>query len=471
MLYHLTDLPPEVLAKIIKILPKHDLKSVRLSSTRLSAIAASMLFERVYFAPRKFQMERFRDIAQHPLFSKNVKELVYDGRLYCEDNLKPDVYAEMIYFQKYRGFPTDRMYEANKPDPQDLEHYSSCFDEQEYILKEKTDYDALLAGLEQMPIRRLTVQDEFGENERRVSIHNTKHLWYRKMSDLSFPLFHDERDEFPSPIFEPSSWNEGHWWRPGESRRPRNRPWDCRGLTHLFTAVSERCHNINELHIGTENSMVPMNFFHPSSGIINHIDRLAPRFACFKLASMQYRTDKREDIDVALSRLTNFMQQAKHLRTLSLSMNTDEQQSRRIFDGWDTRSHLSLLDLGHFRASQDDLVAAIVSQKDSLTELGIRRIELEKPGSWERLGDDIGQCLRLRKITIDDLFKDVANDPMDDDEWLYDRGLPLHVQEKVAKLMMQWISSDMLELLQDKEHHYRALFASVKPEAEDANTV
>ncbi|KAM0797705.1 hypothetical protein BDR22DRAFT_430195 [Usnea florida] len=290
------------------------------------------------------------------------------------------------------------------------------------------------------------------------------------MSDLSFPLSHDERDDFPSPIFSPSSWNECRWWPLGESRPPRNRRWDCRGLNHLFTAVLERRHNIDELHIGTENSLVPMNLFHPSSGIVNHIDRLAPRLACLKLASMQYQTDIREDIDVALSRLTNLMQQAKQLRTLSLSMNTDEQQSRRIFHGWGTWFQLSLLDLGHFRVFEEDLAAAIVSQKDSLTELGIRRIELEEPGSWERIADEIGQSLRLRKITIDYLHKDVANDPMDDD-WLYDRVLPQHVQERVAKLMMQWISPDMLELLPGEEHQYWTLFASVKPEAKDVNTV
>ena len=469
MLYHLTDLPPEVLAKIIKILPKHDLKSVRLSSTRLNVVAASMLFDRVYFAPRIFQMERFRNIAQHPLFSKNIKELVYDGRLYCEENLKPEVYPEMIHWQKYRGQTSDGIQNTLKPNPLDLEHYSSCVDEQEYILNEKTDYDALLAGLEQMPIRRLTVQDEFDESYTRVSIHNTQHLWYRTMSDLSFPLFHDERDELPSPIFSPSSWNECRWWLPGESRLPRNRRWDCRGLTHLFTAVSERCHNIDELHIGTENSLVPMTLFHPSSGIINHIDRLAPRLTCLKLASMQYKTDTKEDIDVALSRLTNLMQLAKQLRTLSLSMNTNEQQSRRIFHGWGTWSHLSLLDLGHFIVFQDDLAAAIVSQKNSLTELGIRRIMLKEPGLWERLGDEIGQCLRLRRITIDDLFKDVGKDSIDDEDW-FDRGLPRHVQERVAKLIMQWTSSDTFELLPGKDH-YRALVASVKPEAKDLNTV
>ena len=449
------DLPAEVLAQILRYLPKPDLKSARLSSTQLSTIGASMLFDRVYFAPRKLEIERFRNIALHPVFSKSIKELVYDGRLFREENREREGYKEMIYYQRFSCQPSnglDACLEAYL-DPLILEDYSSCVDAQEHILDQKTDYHALLAGLGQMPIRRLTVQDDFGESWPRFSIHDTEYPWYAETCDLSFREF------------SPSSWNESRRWLPWESHLARNPTWDCRGLAHLFLAVSERCHNVDELHIGTEKSMAPMIFFHPSNGIIDHIDRLAPRLACLKLASKQYETDGREDIDVAVSRLANLLQQAKQLRTLSLSMNTDERQSRHIFHGWVARSHLSRLDLGHFRTSQDDLAASIVSQKDSLTELVIRRMELEEPGSWERLGDEMGQCLRLRKATLHDLTKDAAND-IDFD--LHDRGLPMDVQESVARGIMQWVSPEMLELdSYRRQGYYHLLTASVKPKGRD----
>ena len=469
MVRRLTDLPTEVLAHILKLLPKHDLKSARLSSTRLSAIGASMLFDRVYFAPRTLDMERFRNIAQHPVFSQNIKELVYDGRLYREENREREAYEEMLYWQHYAGQAADQGFLQRHLDPLDLEQYSSCVDEQEYILDKKTDYHALLAGLGQMPIRRLTVQDDFRESLRNVSIHNTEYPWYEKICNLSFYSIYDEMCDTTSPKFSPSSWNEFRRWLPWESHLPKNRTWDCRGLAHLFAAVSQCCHNIDELHIGTENSMAPMILFHPSNGIVNHIDRLAPRLTCLKLASKHYETDARDDIDVVVSRLANLMQQVKSLRTLSLSMNTNEQQSSRIFHGWGTWPHLSLLDLGHFSASQDDLAAAILSQKDSLTELAIRCIDIEEQDLWQRLGDEIGQGLRLHKVTTDGLRVDVSID-LTDEEALY-CVLPVGVQESVARHIMQWVSPEMLELRRDVEGYFGSLVASVKSGARDVHAV
>ena len=51
-----------------------------------------MHFHRVYFAPRKFEIERFRNIAQHPVFSKSIKELVYDARLFREEYQEAEAY-------------------------------------------------------------------------------------------------------------------------------------------------------------------------------------------------------------------------------------------------------------------------------------------------------------------------------------------------------------------------------------------
>lgn len=55
-----------------------------------------MLFHRVYSAPRKFEIERFSNIAQHPVFSKTMKELVYDARLFREEYQETDAYAAML---------------------------------------------------------------------------------------------------------------------------------------------------------------------------------------------------------------------------------------------------------------------------------------------------------------------------------------------------------------------------------------
>ena len=43
------------------------------------------MFQRVYFAPRKASMKIFADIAANSAFALNVKELIYDGRLFLPE--------------------------------------------------------------------------------------------------------------------------------------------------------------------------------------------------------------------------------------------------------------------------------------------------------------------------------------------------------------------------------------------------
>ena len=81
-----------------------------------------MQFHRVYFAPRKFEMERFRNTAQHPVRSKSVKELVYDERLLHEEYREAEAHKVMLSWQlwdpvKLTSYP-ERCLEGG------LEHYS-----------------------------------------------------------------------------------------------------------------------------------------------------------------------------------------------------------------------------------------------------------------------------------------------------------------------------------------------------------
>lgn len=78
----LQDLPDELLTTILSYLPKLDLKEARLTCVRWSNIGVEGLFQRVYFAPRKDVMQRFADVTGHPIFSRTIKEVVYDGTLF-----------------------------------------------------------------------------------------------------------------------------------------------------------------------------------------------------------------------------------------------------------------------------------------------------------------------------------------------------------------------------------------------------
>ena len=79
------NLPDELLVEILGKLVKKNLKSARLVCALWSTAGAKWMFQRVYFAPRKTSMKLFTDIAANPAFARNVKELVYDGRLFLPE--------------------------------------------------------------------------------------------------------------------------------------------------------------------------------------------------------------------------------------------------------------------------------------------------------------------------------------------------------------------------------------------------
>ena len=236
---NMLDLPDELLIEILQYLPKTDLKSARLSSSWLGAIGASMLFHRVYFAPRKFEIERFRNIAQHPVFSKTIKELVYDARLFREEYQETEAYLAMLSRQ------TRSSRDPLRIDLSGLGRYSDCVEEQAHILDNKLDYHALLADLGRMSIQCLTIQDVF-HNHDQIPLHLSEHTWYDEQCQLRFPKFLPSKwSEFPLP-------NEWNYQAAGVFT------WDCRGLAHLFHAFSEHCTSIHELHIGTQRSKAPL---------------------------------------------------------------------------------------------------------------------------------------------------------------------------------------------------------------------
>ena len=82
MVTSIQNIPDELLMEILGRLPKNDLKKARLANTLWSTAGAKWMFQRVYFAPREAPIKTFTDIAANPAFARNVKELIYDGRLF-----------------------------------------------------------------------------------------------------------------------------------------------------------------------------------------------------------------------------------------------------------------------------------------------------------------------------------------------------------------------------------------------------
>lgn len=159
-----------------------------------------------------------------------------------------------------------------------------------------------------MPIKGITVQHSIRHYDQ-ILIHATDPSWYDETCELRFPTFFL------------LSWDEFHLRLEWDDNAPGVLTWDS------LNALLVYCHKIDQLHVGTQESMGPMKLLKPSSGIIDHMDRLAPQVTSLKLDCKPYRSDKREDIDAAAPRLADFLLKAKELRALSGSINIDKHQT------------------------------------------------------------------------------------------------------------------------------------------------
>ncbi|CAD6581980.1 MAG: hypothetical protein ASARMPREDX12_000721 [Alectoria sarmentosa] len=78
-------LPNELVVAIMESLGRHDLKSARLVCKTWCSCASSFLFDKIYVAPNKIDLEVFDAITHDPILSKCVRQLVYDGSEFMPD--------------------------------------------------------------------------------------------------------------------------------------------------------------------------------------------------------------------------------------------------------------------------------------------------------------------------------------------------------------------------------------------------
>lgn len=71
--------PNELVVAIIKSLERYDLKSARLVCKTWSSYASAILFDKIYVAPNRVDLQVFNAITQDQYLSKCVRQLVYDG--------------------------------------------------------------------------------------------------------------------------------------------------------------------------------------------------------------------------------------------------------------------------------------------------------------------------------------------------------------------------------------------------------
>ena len=91
-------LPNELVLKILQSLGRTDLKSARLVCKSWYPCASHFLFDKVYVAPNKIDLQVFEAVTQHPILKRCVRHLVYDASVFAHD-LTKESYVEAFLQQ------------------------------------------------------------------------------------------------------------------------------------------------------------------------------------------------------------------------------------------------------------------------------------------------------------------------------------------------------------------------------------
>lgn len=484
----LQDLPDELLTTILSYLLKLDLKEARLTCVRWSNIGVEGLFQRVYFAPRKDVMQRFADVTGHPIFSRTIKEVVYDGTLFQSRLINEQTFRK--HYEDFVQLPEDdrqalgiatsgtsrklrnfvamvssmfpkfwRTHEElqatrtaasigdqdrNQDMLREFGKYKDFLAEQEEILSDGRDYNILCAGLRRMPqVTRVSLLYRFDFPDY-IPRSETSHDWYQ-----------EQWLSICTPVVWPLPWDDRSNIYLNDT--PEDRDWDCRGIRHFFQAVSKHCNSVKELQIGSSAAKAPLTMFHPSWANTYFLRPIIQNLTSLEIFCSD---DQRADPEMTyqkVANLTDILLDSSRLEVFSMSLRT-------WFMEWidvirrPLRPNLKILDLGNLYVSPLDLLAVIQGSQLTLKEFRLRTIWLDSEKSWSVLADKLGQHLQLHCVTLVDLKQD------------QELALPEHRQMgwedmiDLANRIMAWADPRMLEV-GSKDNQFNPLVVRVNQEA------
>ena len=411
----LQGLPDELLVDVLGYLPKSDLKSARLTCARHGHIGAQWLFQRVYFAPRKAAIDTFLNISANPIFARTVTELVYDGRLFSLERTTYTPYKKAFdaYCQNHAQnenardddrSPMDIDVDLNSANHHEylansLVNYNRLFDQQQSILENQKDYEALLLGFKKFPnITTVIVLDIFYEVRDWVALRGDDHSWYHQRSER----------EINTPI-APSSWQDIF------DEDDEIQEWNVSGILNLIRAVSKQGQNVKELHIASETSCAPMAIFEMDDDVYNEACTMAQRLTSLKMDLPLSEWDPEKDWLKEYLNLEKFLSEARELRCLAISGRLE---AHVLMDSdW---PHLETLHLGDLALDAEELKAILHAHKRTLRELSLRNVNMFGEEGWSDAAKEMGKYLRLRRFTVlgisDEVTREETGNPYLNDE-------------------------------------------------------
>ncbi|KAI9706427.1 MAG: hypothetical protein M1836_003432 [Candelina mexicana] len=149
------EVPAEVLVEIFSHLQRRDIKAIRQVCKDFQAASSQYLFDRVYVSPQELHLNILTAVSQHPVFSKYVREIVYDCSQFPSELLSRESFE---YDHGVLGHPFDEQ-------QMDKLHarYSKHYHQQEKIAEADADFEALTAALQRLSnITIISLIDHWG---------------------------------------------------------------------------------------------------------------------------------------------------------------------------------------------------------------------------------------------------------------------------------------------------------------------
>lgn len=417
----LQDFPDELLVEILGYLPKLDLKSARMTCTRYSHIGAQWLFQRVYFAPRKAAIDTFLNISANHAFARTVTELVYDGRLFLpeltaykpfkeafdayiwdenngygfdgdqagdgtESTVNVDDGIETLSRSATPGWRTIGDEDYHESLANNLFRYTRLFDQQQRILGDRKDYEALLAGLTNLPnITTVIIRDNFSQ----------LCDWTLGRDDQSWYI---ERSRREINVLAPSQW-------PRDMLAAAGNEWDVRGIHNLIRAVSVHCQELKELQLASVSLGAPMTVFEMDKDLYDKACTMAQRLTSLTASLYVSRSDSNQDWQDQYDCLQGFLSHAKELCRFGMNGRIDV----HLFNNkvW---PHLETLNLGDLSLGAAEIKEITQAHKGTLRELTLRNVYMSGEESWCDAAEEIGKYLRLRRVSIFDVCDEVTEE-------------------------------------------------------------
>ncbi len=401
----LTSLPPELLNQIAGLLSKKTLKSLRLSCRSLTSVATASLFKQVYIAASLPTLEAFTAVADDPVLSQYVHEVVYNASYYEPESADAE-HHEAVFTSAVMAFKGE--YEdSSLPEMEKRSRVSYCerLLEQEDIRNSGEDLARLTAGLKSMHnVRTITITD-FHEN---VENHTIEH----------FPQFRPISED--EPAAGPEKW---HCWEDDcntdyrdhdhELLSPSPRPYNCFNV--VLRAISLSKAQIQDLYILPleEGAGVPWTIFKGMSPLcLTHTKNALENLRMLDLSLyLDEDRDGRMPFDAAaafksgaIGKVISGAENLEELRFWANNSSPDLDQAlpMEAYLGTQTFRRLHTLCLGNMSVLEGSLVPFLKRHATLLRSLTLVGLIMDEYNFADCL-DEMRNFLSLRSATLNSL--------------------------------------------------------------------